>query len=142
MVFAIVATPNHWGPWFYQTWIYIMSESSHVNISLTGSMVLKDKIFQWLHQIYVFLWLSPLWRWSGPYFVKFWIPFIQGWFVLNLIEIGILVEKNIYVLFSLNINTTKYGFPYCDPSWNPESIIWRNLNLHYVKKLSCKYELF
>jgi hypothetical protein len=43
-VFPIVAPPEPQGPWFVQTWIYIMSESFHVNMSSSGSMVLK-KIF-------------------------------------------------------------------------------------------------
>ena len=30
----------------------------------------------------------------------------------------------------------------CGPPRPPGTMIWRNLNLHYIKKLSCKYELF
>jgi hypothetical protein len=44
--------------------------------------------------------------------------------------------------FFFNINTCKYGFPYCGPSKAPGTMICTNLNLHYIRKLSCKYELF
>jgi hypothetical protein len=59
-----VTSPNPRGSWFEQNWIYIISESFHVNMSSSGSVVLK--IFEWLHPIFAFLWLSPLWRRPGP----------------------------------------------------------------------------
>jgi hypothetical protein len=56
-----------------------------------------------------------------------------------LIEIGQLVlEKKIFI----NINICKYSFPYCGPSWPTETMMWTILNLHHIKKLSCKYDLF
>jgi hypothetical protein len=62
-----------------------------------GSVVL-EKIFKWPHPIFVFLWLSPLWRGPGSIFEQFRIPFTQGWFILSLIEIGLLVlEKKIFL---------------------------------------------
>jgi hypothetical protein len=42
----IVAPPDLWGPWFVQTWIYIISESFHVNMSSSSSVVLERKIFK------------------------------------------------------------------------------------------------
>jgi hypothetical protein len=42
-----------------------------------------------------------------------------------------------------NIDNSKTnGFPLCCPTWPPGSINWINLNLHYVRKLSCKSQLF
>jgi hypothetical protein len=41
-----------------------------------------------------------------------------------------------------DINTSEYGFPYCGPTRPPRTMIWRNFNLHYIRKLSCKYDLF
>jgi hypothetical protein len=56
-----------------------------------------------------------------------------------LIDISLLVlEETIF----FKTNTCKYGFPYCGPSWPPKTMVWTNLNLHYIRKLSCKYELF
>ena len=49
--------------------------SSHVNMTYSGSVVLKKKIFKWPNPISAFLWLSPLWREPSPWFVQFWIPF-------------------------------------------------------------------
>jgi hypothetical protein len=59
----------------------------------------------------------------------------------SLIEIGLLVLEK--VLF-FNINTCKYGFPYCGPSRHPWTMMWKILYLHYmyIRKLSCKYDLF
>jgi hypothetical protein len=90
-----------------------MSESLHVNMSYSGSVVLKEKKNQWPRQIFAILWLSPLWRGSGPLFEQFKIPFTQRWFVPSLIEIGLLVLGKI---FFFDINTNEYGFPHCGPS--------------------------
>ena len=57
----------------------------------------------------------------------------------NLVEIGLLVlKKKIF----FNINICKYGFPYCGPSRPPWTMMLTILNLHYIRKLSCKYYLF
>jgi hypothetical protein len=121
MVFPIVAPPDPHGPWFEQTWIYIISESFHVNMSSSGSVVL-GKIFKWPNP---FLWLFPLWRGPGPLFVQVWIPFIQGWLVQILSKIGLLVLEKI---FFFNINTCKY-LSLLWPSKLPGTMVWINLNL-------------
>jgi hypothetical protein len=36
----------------------------------------------------------------------------------------------------------KYVLPYCGPSRPLGTMVWTNLNLHYIRKLSCKYRLF
>ena len=125
-----MAPPDSRGPWCEQFWIYIILESFHINMTYSGSVVLYKKIFQWSHPIFAFLWLSPLWRRPGP--------FTEGWLMPSLIEIGLLVLKKIF----FNINICKYGFPYCGPSRPPGIMMWTILNLHYIRKLSCKYDLF
>jgi hypothetical protein len=45
MVFPIVAPPDPRGPWCEQFWIYITSDSFHVNMTFSGSVILK--IFKW-----------------------------------------------------------------------------------------------
>jgi hypothetical protein len=84
MVFPTVASPNHRGPWLQETWIYIISESFHVNMTYSGSVVLEKKIFKWPLPIFVII--SP-----GPLFEQFRIPLTQEWFVPSLIKIGQLV---------------------------------------------------
>ena len=64
---------------------------------------------------------------------------MQDMFVPSLIAIGQLVLEKI---FFLNINISEYGFPYCGPSRPPGTMISKNLNLYYIRKLSCKYDLF
>jgi hypothetical protein len=53
MVFPIVAPPDPQGAWSVQTWIYIISESFHVNMSSSSSVVLENKFLndpsQFLH---------------------------------------------------------------------------------------------
>ena len=57
----------------------------------------------------------------------------------SLIEIGLLVlEKKIF----FNVNICKYSFPYCGPSRPPGIMMLTILNLHYIRKLSCKYDVF
>jgi hypothetical protein len=53
MVFPIVAPPNLQGPWCEQFWIYTISESFHVNMTNSGSVILKKKIFKWPNPIFV-----------------------------------------------------------------------------------------
>jgi hypothetical protein len=60
-------------------------------------------------------------------------------FVLSFIEIGMLVLEKVF--FS-NMNICKYAFPYCVSSQPLGSMMCTHLNLHYIIKLSCKYELF
>jgi hypothetical protein len=71
IVFPIVALPNPRGPWFVHFWIYIISESFHVNMTYYGSVVMEKKIFKWPHPSFAFSWLSPLWRGPGPLFEQF-----------------------------------------------------------------------
>jgi hypothetical protein len=117
---------------------YTMSESFHVNMSYTGSVVLKGGRSLTLPNFGIFGIISPLKR-NWPFHVQFRISFTKGRFVLSLIEIGLLVLEKI--LF--NINTCEYGFPYCGPIRPPGTMIWTNLNLHYtcIRKLSFKYDL-
>jgi hypothetical protein len=138
MVFPIVAPPDPRGPWFEQFWIYIISESFHVNITDSGSVVLEKKIFKWPNPIFAFLWLSPLWRGPSPLFEHCRVPFTQGWFMPSLIEIGQLVLEKI--LSYINICT--YSFLYCGPSRPPATRMWTILNKYHIRKLSCKYDLF
>jgi hypothetical protein len=55
MVFPIVAPPDPLGPWCEQFWIYIISESFHVNMTYSGFVVLDKKIFKLPHPIFAFL---------------------------------------------------------------------------------------
>jgi hypothetical protein len=55
-----------------------------------------------------------------------------------LTEIGLLVLEKI---FFFDISTSEYSFPYCGPTQPPGTMIWRNLNLHYIRKISCKFDL-
>jgi hypothetical protein len=85
----------------------------------------------------IFLWLPPLWRGPCPLFVPFWIPFTQGWFVPSLNEIGLQVmEKTIFFQYKrMQIFSLLWPLP------TPGTMICTNLNLHYIRKLSWKYEL-
>ena len=57
-----------------------------------GQLVLRKKIF-FYQCIYAFSYLSSLWKGRGPSF-EIWIPFIQGCFVSNFVEIGpVVFEK-------------------------------------------------
>jgi hypothetical protein len=111
LVFPIVTPLDPHRPWCEQFWIYIISESFPVNMTYSGSAVLK-KTFKWPHPIFTFFRLSPLWKGPGPLFEQFWIPFTQGWFMPSLIEIGLLVlEKKIF----FNINYVNIVFPIVAP---------------------------
>jgi hypothetical protein len=53
----------------------------------------------------------------------------------------VVLEKRILKIFS-NIHTCKNSFPYCGPTKPPGAMKLTNLLLYYIKKLSCKFELF
>jgi hypothetical protein len=133
----IVAPPDPRRPWFEQTRIYIISESFPVNMSSSGSVD-----FQLITLYFCISVIISHWKSNWPFFwtnQQLLILFTQGWFVPSLTEIGLLIlEEEIF----FNINTCKYGFPYCGPFRSPGTMICTNLNLHYTRELSCKYQLF
>jgi hypothetical protein len=85
-----------------------MSESFHVNLSFSGSVVLEEKSFNDLTPfLHFFNYLQ--FDENLVLFGQFLILFTQGWFVRSLGEIGLLVlEKKI--VFNILVNTCKYGF--------------------------------
>ena len=122
MVFPIVAPPDPRGPWCEQFWIYIISESYPVNMTYTDSVVLEKKIFKWPHPIFAFLRLSPFWRRPGPIFEQFRISITQGWFMLSLIEISLLLLEVDWLII--------YGFT------KNISLIWRR---HHYRWRDAKF---
>jgi hypothetical protein len=116
-----------------------ISVSFHVNIwVILGQWFSRKKKLNYLAKFLHFVIISPLKRtW----------PFI--WTIQNSFYPRIICTKFDWNWpagsgedFFLYINTSEYGFPYCGPSRPPGTMIWRNLNLHYIRKLSCKYDLF
>jgi hypothetical protein len=53
MFSPIVAPPEPWGPWCEQFWIYIISESFHLNMAYSDSVV--QDIFKWPRPIFALL---------------------------------------------------------------------------------------
>ena len=67
---------------------------------------------------------------------------MSGSFHVNLNFSGLVVlEKKNFKDISY-INTCKNGFPYCGLTQPLGAMILTNLNLHYVIKFPCKFELF
>jgi hypothetical protein len=96
--FAIISPWERGCPSFVQFWIPFAQGCFVPSLVKIGPVVLEKKIFKWPHPIFG-LWLFPLWKGPGPWFVQFWIPFTKGWFVPSLIEIGLLVLKKIFKSF-------------------------------------------
>jgi hypothetical protein len=51
-------------------------------------------------------------------------------------------EEDFFKRFLSNLNTCKNGFPYCGPTRPLGTMICTNLNLHYIRRPLCKFELF
>jgi hypothetical protein len=67
----------------------------------------------------------------------------QGRFYVNFnFSESVVTEKTIFKDFSHWNTCLKKCYPYCDPSQPQEAMVLINLILHYVRKLSCKYQLF
>jgi hypothetical protein len=135
MVLLTMAPSGPWETWIWLTFNLQYTKKFSVNLNFSVSVV-PEKIFKWHYHIFTFfVIISPLKR-TWP---LIWTNFMQEWFVSNLIEISLLsvVEK----IFS-NMKTCKNRFPFCDLIRPPGTMIWPNLNQHYVRKFSCKFELF
>jgi hypothetical protein len=123
------------GPWFEQL-KSTLSKCFHVNISSFGSVVLEKKIFKWPHPILQHRDYLPFEEDMALYSNNFEFPlpkddlFDWNWPAWSGED------------FVFNLNSCKYGFPYRGPSRPPGTMIWTNWNLHYIRMLSCKYELF
>jgi hypothetical protein len=74
-----------------QFWIYIMSESFHVNMTYSDSVVLEKKFFKWPHSIFAFLDYLPFVEDLVHYLNNSWFPLpkddlcqvwlkLAGWF--------------------------------------------------------------
>jgi hypothetical protein len=80
--------------------------------------------------------LSPLREGYSPSFEQNWIPFTQGWFVLSLIEFGLLVFdkkilKNFQCIFTLSL-LSPFGeglFPTFEQTWIPFTQVYFVLSL-------------
>jgi hypothetical protein len=115
-----------------------MSKSFHVHMNYSGSVVLKDKSFNDLAKFLHFYDYLPFEEDLALYLnnLKFPLPrMICTKFDWNC-RAGSGGED-----FLFDINISEFGFPYCGPSRPPGTMIWRNLNLHSIRKLSCKYDL-
>jgi hypothetical protein len=136
MVFPILAPPDPWGQWFVQTWIYMMSESFHVNMNSSGSVVC-EKIFN-----------------NPTPFLHFcdYLPLEESWLlictILNSVYLRMICTKFYWNWlagsgedFFFNVNTEKYGFSYCNPSRPSGTMLCTNLHLHHIRKLSSKYKI-
>jgi hypothetical protein len=66
--FPYCGPPDPRGPWREQFWIYIISESFHVNLIYSGSVVLEKRFLNDPTPFLQYLWLSPLWRGPDPLF--------------------------------------------------------------------------
>jgi hypothetical protein len=101
-------------------------------LRFSGPVVAK-KAFKCLHSSLIFLWLSPLW-WGPTYiFEQTYARFTKEWFVPSLIEIGLMgLEKILREYFQ---------YKHVLKNVSPWTIIWTNLNLHYIWNLSWKSEL-
>jgi hypothetical protein len=101
MVFPIVAPSDTPGPWCEQFWIYIISESFHVNMIYSGSVVLEKKIFKWPHPIFAFCDYLPFEEDLALYLNNLEFPLPKDDIVPSLIEIGLLVLEKIF--FNINM---------------------------------------
>jgi hypothetical protein len=97
-IFAFLWLPPLWkgpGPWLVQFWIPFPSGWFSSSLIEIGLLVLERIVFKCLINFYSFAIIS-FWGKSCPSFVQFWIPFAQGYFVPNLVEIGPVVLGKIF----------------------------------------------
>jgi hypothetical protein len=61
-----------WSDWNKIESTYVIKLSCKINMTYSGRVVLKEKIFQWPHQSFAFLWLSLLRRLID--YLRFYVP--------------------------------------------------------------------
>jgi hypothetical protein len=106
-------------------------------LSLTkfGILVFDKKIFKDFQCIFTRLLLSPLREGLSPSFEETWIPFIQVYFVLSLIEFGLLVlEKKILKKNSVYF----HSFAIISPWRKVIPFVWWNLNPLCLRMICAK----
>jgi hypothetical protein len=111
------------------------------NLGFFGTMVNEKKVCKWPYPIFARLWLNP----PPPFLKRIW-PFI--WVNLNSLHVRMVCTifdwnwPAVWFKKVLSSILIKNCFPSCGPSRPMGIIICTSLNLHYVRKLSCKSELF
>jgi hypothetical protein len=121
-----------------KTWIYIISESFHVNMNYSGSVVLKKKLND-STSFWYFCYYIPFEKELALYLNNLESPLPKN----DLCQVSLKLACWLWrrgLLF--NINRCKYGFPYYGPTRPPRTMVWTILNLHYIRNFSCKYDLF
>jgi hypothetical protein len=104
MAFPIVVPSSPREPWFDKTWICTISGCFHVNLSFFASVDLHQRIFNDPSRYPIFAFLKkklPLWRGPGPLFEQSQIPSPKDCLVSSLIEIGLLVIRRFFIMFSV-----------------------------------------
>jgi hypothetical protein len=116
----IVTPPDPLGPWCEQFWIYIMSQSFHVNMTYSGSVVL-EKIFKWPHPICAITCVSSISRGPGPLFeLGFPLPkdyLYQVWLKLSCLFWIFFQYKHMQIWFSLLWLHPTPGAPWSEQIW-------------------------
>jgi hypothetical protein len=89
-----------------------------------------------------FLIISPLKRtWS--YICTNWnFLLCENYLYLVWLKLASYFWKRRFLKIFSNVNTCKNGFPHFGLTQRPGTIIFTNLNIHYIRKLFCKSELF
>jgi hypothetical protein len=125
-------------PWCEQFWIYIISESFHVNMTYSVSVFWRRKFFNEPTPFLHFFDNLPLWTGPGPLLEQFknscylrmiCTKFDWHWHAGS--GEDICQYKHMTIWFSL-----VWSLP------TPGTMMWTIVNLHYIRKLSCKYDLF
>jgi hypothetical protein len=113
-----------------------MSETFHVNFSSFGPGALVNA-----HKN-SFPYCDPTQPPGGNNFIKLAFVLCQKAFMqISAVLVQLSLRRGIIKYVSY-INTCKNSFHYYDPTLPPGIMILTNLNLYYVRTLSCKFQLF
>ena len=122
--------------------LIIKNKSIKTRGSWATSLTWENGYNQWTHTIIIMLIkrrkhpLFTLRKLNGSSFKQTWIPFTQGCFVPNLVEIGLVpLEKKIFLISSMYF---RY-FGIISPWKNAVPFIWINLNPHHPRMLCAKF---
>jgi hypothetical protein len=132
--FPILAPPDPWDSWFEHTLIYSMSGSFHINYNFPGPIF-------YINTYKRFPLLRPHPTPEGYDFNDLWYTVCLEptiWFTTFLILW--LFRRRFLKICHIKIG--KNSFPFCGPTRPRGTWFKKNLILYYIRKVSCKFQLF
>jgi hypothetical protein len=123
-----------------ETWFCTTTGSFYVHLNISGTVIFERKIPKRPHTVFVIL---NLLKKTWPFYLnklEFSSPkndLCRAWWKLTR-----WFWKRRFLKDYFQYKHMNRWFSYCGPIWPLGTMIWTNMNMNYVRKFSCRYEIF